>query len=546
MSDSDRSQALPLSEARRAEIADLWYRAVRPTGFSPHPAATVRAQFRALTDQAIAVVGGAPGARETAEDAGAAVVRLGYDQPRALGATLEVLARELVGGLEPAQALALQPRLSAALGAMASGFAAQSRATILTEQEEIRGALLVARQQAEERLRDEEHLRAREQATRATAEAERDHLQQILDVLPEGILIVDDTGRFVLNNRAATAIIGRDLAGLAVPMIDPAAPTRHMLRRVDGAALSLQELPMVRAILQGAETRGEQFLVHNAVSGQDVPVLVNSAPLHDRDHRPMGAVAVFQDITALKDLERTRELFLSAVSHDLKSPLTSIQGLAQLLHHQVAQEGTPRSARWVKSLDTMLRSVRSMTRLLDELRDVTRLQLGQTLDLDRSSTDLIALVHTVVERYQATAPDRLHLQLSAPAISGMVDGPRLERVVTNLVTNALKYSPAGGVVTVRFAREETAEGPQAVLVVQDQGIGIPAADIPHVFALFHRGTNVVGQIEGTGMGLASAHEIVQRHGGVITVESQEGVGTTFTVSVPLHGDSAAALVAFDQ
>jgi len=275
------------------------------------------------------------------------------------------------------------------------------------------------------------------------------------------------------------------------------------------------------------------------VSGRDVPVLVNSAPLHDRDHRPMGAVAVFQDITALKDLERTRELFLSAVSHDLKSPLTSIQGLAQLLRHQIAQEGTPRSARWVKSLDTLLRSVRSMTRLLDELRDVTRLQLGQTLDLDRSSTDLTALVQTVVERYQATAPDRIHLQVSALAISGVVDGPRLERVVTNLVTNALKYSPAGGVVTVRLTREETAGGPQAVLVVQDQGIGIPAADIPHVFALFHRGINVVGQIEGTGMGLASAHEIVQRHGGVVTVESQEGVGTTFTVSVPLGSDEGA-------
>jgi len=91
-------------------------------------------------------------------------------------------------------------------------------------------------------------------------------------------------------------------------------------------------------------------------------------------------------------------------------------------------------------------------------------------------------------------------------------------------------------LTVRLTREETTRGPQAVLVVQDQGIGIPAADIPHVFTLFHRGANVVGQIEGAGMGLASAHEMVQRHGGVITVESQEGVGTTFTVSVPLHSD----------
>ncbi len=106
-------------------------------------------------------------------------------------------------------------------------------------------------------------------------------------------------------------------------------------------------------------------------------------------------------------------------------------------------------------------------------------------------------------------------------------------MLMNLVANAIKYSPAGGEIVVEVQRQEETAAAWAVLAVRDQGLGIPAADVPHIFTRFHRATNVIGRISGTGLGLASVRQIVDRHGGSIEVMTAEGVGTTFTVRLPL-------------
>ena len=106
-------------------------------------------------------------------------------------------------------------------------------------------------------------------------------------------------------------------------------------------------------------------------------------------------------------------------------------------------------------------------------------------------------------------------------------------MLANVLSNAVKYSPNGGTITVSVSREDHPPGPRAVVTVRDQGLGIPAADLPRVFERFHRGQNVVGQIRGTGIGLSGSRQIVEQHGGTIGVESQEGAGATFTVRLPL-------------
>ncbi len=116
---------------------------------------------------------------------------------------------------------------------------------------------------------------------------------------------------------------------------------------------------------------------------------------------------------------------------------------------------------------------------------------------------------------------------------GTWDMPRMERVLDNLLSNACKYSPEGTEVCVALAREETPDGAWGVVRVQDHGVGIPAADLPHVFERFHRAGNVRGRFAGTGLGLPGARQIVERHGGTITVESQEHRGTTVTIRLPL-------------
>jgi signal transduction histidine kinase len=124
-----------------------------------------------------------------------------------------------------------------------------------------------------------------------------------------------------------------------------------------------------------------------------------------------------------------------------------------------------------------------------------------------------------------------------PSLTGCCDRSRIERVLTNLLGNAIKFSPDGGEIVVRVEQDIDDERAWAVLTVVDRGIGIPAADLPHVFERYRRGGNVTGQIAGSGIGLSAAQQIVAQHGGTITVESVEGEGTTVTVKLPLDAPS---------
>lgn len=231
---------------------------------------------------------------------------------------------------------------------------------------------------------------------------------------------------------------------------------------------------------------------------------------------------------------RVREEFLAGISHDLKTPLTTIRGFAQLLARRVARSGIPGTEVVQEALASIDAATVRMTGLVVQLLDLARLQSGQGLDLQRQPTDLVALARQVAAEHQrATERHRIRVQAAEADISGMWDPIRLERVVANLVSNAVKYSPEGGDVTVTLARDGAAAPERVWLTVQDHGLGIPARDLAHIFTRFHRGANVIGRIEGSGIGLAGARQIVEQHGGAVEVTSAEGAGTTVTVCLPL-------------
>jgi len=154
--------------------------------------------------------------------------------------------------------------------------------------------------------------------------------------------------------------------------------------------------------------------------------------------------------------------------------------------------------------------------------------------MERRPTDLAALVRRTVEEQQTT-DRRLRLEPAATTLPGQLNQLRLERAVGNLISNALKYSPGGAPVLVRLVAEGADEvgTPWAALTIADRGVGIPADDLPHLGEHFYRGGNVAGRIGGTGLGLASAREIVMAHGGALAIASVEGIGTTVTVRLPL-------------
>lgn len=253
-------------------------------------------------------------------------------------------------------------------------------------------------------------------------------------------------------------------------------------------------------------------------------------------------------LTALRHLReaqdaiRMRDDLLASASHDLKSPLTAIQGQAQLLERRAARVHVPAPERdrLTAGLRTINTVAKRMAAMINELVDVGRLRVGRELVLERHPTDLVALARQMVAEAEATAEGRLlRVEAAVAEVVGDWDAFRLERVLGNLLTNALKYSPAGREVTVRVDRDDDADGQWAVLAVQDRGVGIPAADQARVFERYFRAGNVLGRIRGSGIGLAGAQQIVAQHGGAIVLESREGVGSTFTVRLPLAPPTAA-------
>lgn len=231
---------------------------------------------------------------------------------------------------------------------------------------------------------------------------------------------------------------------------------------------------------------------------------------------------------------QARDELLSVVSHDLKNPLASIKGYAQLLRRRIERMELADGARLLDSLAKIDTASARMVAQLDELLDAGRLRAGQPLDLDLRRVDLVALVRQVAaEGQQITQKHAIQVAAAMPQLYGTYDAVRIERVFANLLANAIKYSPHGGAIVVDIVREEHEDTSWAVVAVCDQGVGIPAADLPHIFNRFHRAGNVARQIQGTGIGLSSARQIVEQHNGSIEVVSQEGIGATFTVRLPL-------------
>lgn len=236
-----------------------------------------------------------------------------------------------------------------------------------------------------------------------------------------------------------------------------------------------------------------------------------------------------------------RDEFLATVVHDLKNPLTSIKASAQVLRRS-ALGGEADPARQAHGLERIDAITTGMVRLLDELLDVARLDAGEPLELELAPIDLVALARQVAaEHQQRTRRHRIEVQTALPELVGAWDTVRIERLLANLVGNAVKYSPRGGRVELGIALTGAEPGNDVLLTVSDDGLGIPAADIPSIFDRFRRGANVAGRISGSGIGLASARQVVEQHGGAIEVASVEGSGTTITVRLPRYPPEQALL-----
>jgi signal transduction histidine kinase len=226
---------------------------------------------------------------------------------------------------------------------------------------------------------------------------------------------------------------------------------------------------------------------------------------------------------------QARDQFLSIASHELKTPLTSLLGHVHVLQRRAAHEGGWRE-RNLQALRVIEDQSQRLTKLVGTMLDLSRIESGQ-LSIERLPLDLHDLVQRVVTEMQPTLEGHtveLHCSNELVVVAG--DELRLEQVLHNLLGNAAKYSPCGGVIRVHVCRNTT----MARLTVTDEGIGIPQAALPNLFQRFYRAPNVdYRQISGVGIGLYVVKEIVTLHGGEVHVTSTEGQGSTFAICLPL-------------
>lgn len=279
---------------------------------------------------------------------------------------------------------------------------------------------------------------------------------------------------------------------------------------------------------------------------QEVVAVAGNMPSEE-----IGPVAVrgpreVQDLTRafnamaarMQSSQRSQKDFVANVSHELKTPLTSVQGFAQALLDGTA--ATPETRK--QAAEVIYNESGRMHRMVLDLLDLARLDAG-TADLKMLPLDMTALLNSIAEKFEPMAHKAdVHISVSVPAnLPTLIgDGDRLAQVFTNLVDNALKFTPPGGTIKLKA---ESVQGEMRISV-SDTGTGIPSPALPHVFDRFYQAdiSRSGGKKHGAGLGLAIVLEIVEAHGGRISVRSQEGQGATFMVNLPLAQSSATTLI----
>lgn len=270
--------------------------------------------------------------------------------------------------------------------------------------------------------------------------------------------------------------------------------------------------------------------------GREINISLTVSPVKDKNGKVIGASKVAIDITDKVELDKQRQLFterlqelnhykdefMAMASHELKTPLTVIKANLQILEHKMQDDNK------IDFVNKTLNQVNKLTNLISDLLDVSKIQAGK-LELNCSNFDLIPFLREIVESIQQTTPDhRLILNTNNKQLVASADRDRLEQVVINLLTNAIKYSPNAKEVRV----DADIKDKEINVSIKDNGIGIHEDDMDKVFTRFFRVRGLASTFSGSGIGLYISSEIVKRHGGKMWLKSEIGKGSTFYFSIP--------------
>jgi len=340
--------------------------------------------------------------------------------------------------------------------------------------------------------------------------------QAIIESVGDGVVVIDSGGTLILMNVAAEGILERrreHLLGLRLSELS--------------ATLDENTLPWVRAMqewLGGDSTHEERIeLGERTISAILSPVSLGG--------QAQGLVNVLRDVSRDVEINRAKSAFVSIVSHELRTPMTAMKGHVSLMQREVVG---PITAEQRSSLEVIRNNIDRLSRLVDDLLDISRIETGRVrLSLEPVSLDeaVSDVTHTLSARLRERGHD-LEMRVPGGLPRVRVDGSRLTQILTNLIGNAIEYTPTGGKISVSARADDLF----AVVEVSDTGVGIPPEEQERVFENFFRGDNpVVRDAKGTGLGLPIVQSLVEMHGGRIWLQSDgvPGHGTTFSFTLPL-------------
>lgn len=345
----------------------------------------------------------------------------------------------------------------------------------------------------------------------------REQLRSLIHRNVDAVLVVDRHGLVQFVNPAAEALFGRS----AVELVD--SPL--------GLPLVIGETTEIDVVARGAESRvAEMRVVETDWDGQPARLAV-LRDVTERKRAELEREQLFREKTARAEAEqalRERDEFLALASHELKTPAATLSATAQLLNRQLLRQGSLAPEQLQRGLERLHEQSQRLARLVEHLLDVSRINAGG-MAVEPRDFDLAQLLAEIVRNAQLTTTQHA-IRLTAPDhLNFDGDAMRIEQVVTNLLDNAIKYSPSGGDIDVSLA----ADAGEVCVAVRDRGVGVPADRRERLFERFYR-AHTDGQVSGLGLGLFITHHLVALHGGTIDVESPPDAagGTRMTVRFP--------------
>ena len=377
---------------------------------------------------------------------------------------------------------------------------------------------------------------------------ERRRLMTVINSIAEGVALCDGQGRLVLANETALSLLSLE----SIPMQQSLneMPDFYSVRDLEGVPLPVEKFPLALA-LSGEVFYDYRILVHGA-SGQDTVMSFTGAPVYDTNRVPDGAVVVFRDVTTLQKVERAKDDFLAVAAHELRSPLAAVRSYADLLVKREKSRGEEH-ANELRGVTILAQQVTHMLHMVDSLLDVSRLD-ADLLRLDLQEVELVSLVHQVCQQQRHAANQHeLHISCAHQELTVTCDQMRIRQVLTNLLSNAIRYSSSGTQIDIFLTYESVnqlityhseflksfddgnfpiPESTMVLIAVRDQGVGMSEEQLSKLFKRYARGEE--RRTEGLGIGLYLSREFVVRHQGAIWAESVPGRGSTFFVAIPMY------------